>query len=238
MRPPLSRPLAATLVALLLLLAWDAGGGDLWLARLAGGHAGFALRDSFWLVTVLHRGGKALGWAVLLVLLLGLRWPTGVLRRLDAWERWQLVLSPLAAVAAVALLKHYSQTSCPWDLGEFGGPAHYVSHWAWGVRDGGSGHCFPAGHASVGFAYAGGWFALRRHAPRAAACWLAVALAAGLLLGLAQQLRGAHFLSHTLWSAWVCWVAGWAVDGTIALARRHAGGAGRARPGAAGLNQS
>ncbi len=30
-------------------------------------------------------------------------------------------------------------------------------------------------------------------------------LLAGLLLGAAQQLRGAHFMSHTLWTGWICW---------------------------------
>lgn len=211
-----SRPLASTALALVLLLAWDASGGDLWLARWAGGAAGFPWREEFWLTEVLHRGGKALGWVVWLGLLPMLRWPRGVLRRLTPGERWQLVLSALAGVAAVALLKHFSQTSCPWDLAEFGGRAQHVSHWLWGVRDGGPGHCFPAGHASAGFAFVGGWFALRRCAPRAATAWLAAALLAGLLLGISQQLRGAHFLSHTLWTAWVCWLVGWACD----LARR------------------
>jgi len=32
------------------------------------------------------------------------------------------------------------------------------------------------------------------------------------VLGLAQQWRGAHYMSHTLWTAWVCWVTGLAVD--------------------------
>lgn len=210
------RPLAITALALAVLLAWDASGGDLWLARLLAGPAGFSWRENFWLAEVLHHGGRAAGWAVWLGLLMQLRWPRGVLRRLTPGERWQLVLSALAGVAAVALLKHFSQTSCPWDLAGFGGRATHISHWLWGMRDGGPGHCFPAGHASVGFAFVGGWFALRRHAPRAAAAWLAAALLTGLVLGISQQLRGAHFFSHTLWSAWVCWLAGWACD----LARR------------------
>jgi membrane-associated PAP2 superfamily phosphatase len=42
--------------------------------------------------------------------------------------------------------------------------------------------------------------------------WLIAALAAGLLLGLVQQLRGAHYLSHTLWTAWICWAVGFAID--------------------------
>lgn len=220
MRP--SVPLAATLGSLALLLAWDAGGGDLWLAQQSGTPAGFPLRDAFWLASAMHRGGKTLSWALVLGLLAMVRWPVGLFRELARAERWQLVLGTLAAVGAVTLLKHASHTSCPWDLRAFGGTAAHVSHWAWGVRDGGPGHCFPAGHASAAFAFVGGWFALRRRAPRAAACWLGAALAAGLAFGIGQQLRGAHFLSHTLWSGWVCWTVGWAVDALVrATVRRQ-----------------
>jgi membrane-associated PAP2 superfamily phosphatase len=28
----------------------------------------------------------------------------------------------------------------------------------------------------------------------------------GAVFGWAQMVRGAHFPSHTMWSAWVCWV--------------------------------
>ena len=34
-------------------------------------------------------------------------------------------------------------------------------------------------------------------------------LLAGLLLGLTQTVRGAHYPSHTLWTAWICWTTGW-----------------------------
>ena len=44
------------------------------------------------------------------------------------------------------------------------------------------------------------------------AYWLAVSLAAVLSMGLAQQMRGAHYMSHTLWTAWLCWTAGLVVD--------------------------
>jgi len=124
----------------------------------------------------------------------------------------QLALTVLGSVIAVSIIKHASHTSCPWDLQEFGGVARYVSHWSWGVGDGGPGGCFPAGHASAAFAYVGGYFVLRRVSSRAAAIWLWTAVAAGLVLGVAQQLRGAHYMSHTLWTAWVCWTVGFAID--------------------------
>jgi membrane-associated PAP2 superfamily phosphatase len=37
-------------------------------------------------------------------------------------------------------------------------------------------------------------------------------VAVGLLLGLGQQLRGAHFMSHTLWSGLLCWLSAWGLD--------------------------
>lgn len=31
-------------------------------------------------------------------------------------------------------------------------------------------------------------------------------LVVGTLFGWAQMARGAHYPSHTLWSAWLCWL--------------------------------
>lgn len=214
-----SRILAFTVAALALILAWDASGGDLWLARQMGRTSGFALRENFWLTAVLHEGGRAVAWLLWLALLLALRWPPRFMRGLDLAARWQLVLAVLAAVLAINLLKYTSRSSCPWSLREFGGAATYVSHWIWGQGDGGPGHCFPAGHASAGFAFMTGWFVWRRVSPAMARAWLALALAAGLVLGIGQQLRGAHFMSHTLWTAWICWVVGWMMDTVFGMVR-------------------
>jgi membrane-associated PAP2 superfamily phosphatase len=80
------------------------------------------------------------------------------------------------------------------------------------MPDGGAGHCFPAGHASSGFAFVGGFFAFRKTDPGIARKWLLAALLAGLVLGIAQQLRGAHFMSHTLWTGFICWTLAFAID--------------------------
>ena len=60
-------------------------------------------------------------------------------------------------------------------------------------------------------------FVLRRVSPFAARAWLGCALVAGLLLGLAQQQRGAHYMSHTLWTAWLCWTTGFVADAALRL---------------------
>jgi membrane-associated PAP2 superfamily phosphatase len=154
---------------------------------------------------LLHDGGRLLGWAVLAALVVNIwrPWWNGPTPR----ERVAWVLVTLACLLLVPTLKRFSATSCPWDLQAFGGVANYVSHWQFGVADGGPGHCFPSGHAVAAFAFISGWFALRPHAPRAARMWLLGVLAFGALFGGAQLLRGAHYPSHTLWSAWICWTA-------------------------------
>ena len=213
-----------TLGILAAVVAWDAGGQDIPLARAFGSASGFPMREQWFFVQVLHEGARRLGWLLVLLLALGVWWPLGVLRRLDAGGRLQMALSALLALAAVSMVKNLSTTSCPWDLAEFGGVARYASHWALGVVDGGGGRCFPAGHASAGFAFVGGYFALRHNAPATARWWLAAAVLAGLVLGGAQQVRGAHFMSHTLWTGWLCWTVGWLCDlGVSALRPRLAG---------------
>lgn len=211
--PALPRPTSfatATLAMAAMLLAWDAGGLDLAVAAWAGTRAGFPWRDHWLLEQVLHHGGRALAWLLALALCLGVWWPMGPLRRLRRWQRLRLVAATLAGALAVSLLKGWSSASCPWDLQAFGGVARHLGHWT--LRpDGGGGHCFPAGHASAGFSFMSGYFSFREIDPALARRWLAAAIVAGLLLGAAQQLRGAHFMSHTLWTAWICWLSAWAV---------------------------
>ncbi|WP_027994785.1 phosphatase PAP2 family protein [Simplicispira psychrophila] len=217
----LSSDLAWTVASLLCLLAWDALGLDRALAHVFGNDSGFPMRHQWFFVQVLHEGPRRLAWLLVLFLALGVWWPTGILRRIDLGERLQWALSALLALGVVSVLKNLSSTSCPWDLAEFGGVARYASHWALGVLDGGGGRCFPAGHASAGFAFLGGYFALRRRQPHAARWCLAGALVAGLILGVAQQVRGAHFMSHTLWTGWLCWISGWGANQMAGVLRQR-----------------
>ena len=204
------RDVAVTLLALAALLAWDATGWDLATARWAGSSTGFALRDAWWTSRVLHDGGRWAAWALLLGLVVTtLRTPAAATGSTAAGpgraERWRWIAVMILAAVAVPLLKRYSDTSCPWDLAEFGGLASHVSHWRLGVPDGGPGHCFPSGHAVAAFAFFGLYFMWRDHDPRRARTWLAIVAVVGLAFGTAQLLRGAHYPSHTLWSAWLCW---------------------------------
>jgi membrane-associated PAP2 superfamily phosphatase len=157
----------------------------------------------------MHAGARNLGWIFLVAMLIGIWRPWGALRDLATADRVILFLSVLSALLSVTLIKGFSQTSCPWDLQAFGGLAPSVSHWNLWVRDGGGGHCFPAGHASTGFAFMAAYFGLRQNNATGAMKWLLVAVCIGFILGISQQMRGAHFMSHTLWTAWLCWTVGW-----------------------------
>jgi membrane-associated PAP2 superfamily phosphatase len=209
-RPCIWRPYAlVSLILLIAFLAWDSTTWDMQLATIWGEHSGFALRDNWWMAQIMHAGARNSGWIFFLAVLLSIWRPWGPLRALPTADRVSLFLSVLSALLAVTLIKGISQTSCPWDLQAFGGVAPYVSHWNLWVRDGGGGHCFPAGHASTGFAFMAAYFGLRQNNAPGAIKWLILASSVGFILGFSQQMRGAHFMSHTLWTAWLCWTVGW-----------------------------
>lgn len=201
-----------TLLALGLLVAWDASPLDITLAGFMGGETGFPLHENWLLTRVLHDGAKRAAWALAMGLCVAVWWPVGPLRRLSLQARLQLAATVLVAAFAVAAIKSFSYSSCPWNLSLFGGVARYASHWS-ALPDGGSGHCFPAGHASSGFSFLGGYFAFRRVDAGIARLWLFASLGAGLVLGIAQQFRGEHFMSHTLWTGFICWSIALAIDG-------------------------
>lgn len=212
-----------TALSFFLLLVWDFSELDLWMAHWFGSASGFPL-ESHWLWRdLLHDDIRLWPWVLELGLLVSIFWPLGTLKKLPMARRAQLALTTLVALLVVSTIKIYSRSSCPWDLQQFGGVATYVSHWSWGVRDGGTGGCFPAGHASAGFAFIGGFFVFRHVLPKTAWRWFAGAMLVGALFGLAQQIRGAHYMSHTLWTAWFCWTVAAAVDAAVSqlLARNR-----------------
>ncbi len=201
------RDLLTTLLAALVLVAWELSGLDLTVSARFGDAGGFPLRDAWWTRQLLHEGGRLLAMIVLVAMLADAirptlhRPPTGP----DRATRGLWIGATLACLLLIPAIKQVSKTSCPWDLSQFGGLAQHVSHWRWGVADGGSGHCFPSGHAGAAFCFFRQYSLWREHQPALARWLLLGVLAAGALFGWGQLVRGAHFVSHTLWSAWLCW---------------------------------
>jgi membrane-associated PAP2 superfamily phosphatase len=189
--------LAASLIWLLAR-----SGLDFYLSALAYSPAerAFPLRNA-WLTEALgHKGLRYLGTFLWFGLL-------GVAIAFPDWRREALhaALGALLAAAAVNVLRGWSAHSCPWDLAAFGGSAQWFALLAEVPAIPGPGRCLPSGHASSGFALFALYFALRDAHPREARAALALAWTLGLLATAVQVLRGAHFLTHGLWTAWISW---------------------------------
>ena len=128
------------------------------------------------------------------------------LRNWSASRRIGLRVVGMSAVivpTAISLLKQASTSHCPWDLQRYGGSAPYIRLLEWMPAGVEPGHCLPGGHASSALwliSLAAFWWP---HRPRTAVAVGMAMLAFGGAVGWIQQLRGAHFLTHTLWSAWL-----------------------------------
>mgnify|MGYP000082406545 CR=1 FL=1 len=105
--------------------------------------------------------------------------------------------------ATISLLKQMSRLHCPWDIGLFGGVEPYFRLLDLIPRGVSPGRCFPAGHASGGLWLASIMVFWLPGKPRTAWATGAGMLSVGVLMGVVQQLRGAHFTTHTLWSTWI-----------------------------------
>jgi membrane-associated PAP2 superfamily phosphatase len=175
--------------------------------------AGFPLRHSAFWSTVMHSGLKYLSIAIWLTLLVSwlllARWLRN--KHLRGVIGFTLLVAPLSALV-VSVLRSLSAHSCPWELAVYGGGAEYFRFFDSVPADPGTGRCVPSGHASAGFMWIAGYVAARRASPVAARLALALTLCLGVLTGLTQIVRGAHFLSHVLLTAWVCYAVAWVSD--------------------------
>lgn len=183
-------------------LGWELSGLDLLLTRQFGTVQGFPWRHAWLTEHLLHDGARRLAT------LLALVWLWDCVR--PVWpgpsraERAQALAVAVVCWAIVPLIKRSSTTSCPWDLTEFGGTATALSHLTWGLADGGPGHCFPSGHATTAFGFLALVALWRPYRPETAR-WMALSVGlAGLVLAFTQLARGAHHLSHSLWSGCLC----------------------------------
>jgi membrane-associated PAP2 superfamily phosphatase len=167
----------------------------------------FPLRDHWFLDEFMHQTMKALMIGIGMVpvaTLIADRVNGGML--LEYRVRRALVVVAVSAALvpiSISAIKSVSIYHCPWSLPRYGGYAPYLRIFDSLPPRMSAGHCFPAGHASSAL-----WipsialFWLPEH-PAKAYTIFAASLVPGLVLGLAQQARGAHFLTHTLWSVWI-----------------------------------
>lgn len=122
---------------------------------------------------------------------------------------YMFLISALST-ALIGLIKSQSSHACPIKMLE-NTPNGLI--WDFSSTNG---HCFPGGHASTGFALITGFFVYRLSQHRRALTFLYAGLIIGFILGWGQMMRGEHFLSHNLWTAWIIYALNSTVYALIA----------------------
>lgn len=168
----------------------------------------WALQHHWLTETLLHRHIRTLNEIVVLTLLGYWLWRHFALKNRSKKQQALgiLLLSLLLSFAAVAVLKRLLPMECPWDLQQFGGSSAFWGLFATRPDSVPTTQCFPAGHASIGFAWLALYYYWYEVKPQKAWQGLLIGASAGLLLGFVQQLRGAHFISHDIATAAICWL--------------------------------
>lgn len=163
-------------------------------------HGSFPLRNNWSLAVLNHRYVKDILIAVYVFYLLA--W-VGSFKvsslKAQRFELGYFFFVAILSTAVIGLIKSQSAHACPWNMTV---PTAQGFMWNFSATHG---HCFPGGHAATGFALMTGFFAYRIYRPARAYFFLITGLILGFAFGWAQMMRGAHFLSHNLWTAWIIW---------------------------------
>jgi membrane-associated PAP2 superfamily phosphatase len=161
-----------------------------------------------WLLeTVIHQGGKYLTETIgIIVFILAVRsfavkssfYPH---RQAFVFLFIAIIINPII----ITSLKNITHIYCPWDLKLFGSTQPYIRLFSAVTENLKVGHCFPAAHAGGGFTFISFYFFLWLVKAEYKYYGLGFGILLGLIFGIAQQLRGAHFLSHDVFSLAICW---------------------------------
>lgn len=196
---------------LLCLTLFEFSPTDLWLQRLF-----FNMSEHQWILSrtepvsrfLLYDGCKYLliMFAVSLLISLTFCNRSETIRRHKRGIRI-VILSLILVPLSVACLKTLTNVACPKDLTEFGGNIVYIKtleHYPASQRPATGQRCFPAAHASGGFALMSLFFLFEsvRGRRRALYCSLGI----GWAMGGYKMLIGDHFLSHTIVSMLLAWL--------------------------------
>ena len=186
-------------------------GGDFFFAEKIYALQGYewSLNDHWVTNKLLHKGGKHLSTLAIVVIIA--LYIFVLASKSEQRKKWRspllyLILSSLVSVILVSLLKVLTNMDCPWNLNQFGGDRPFIGLFEHRPQEMGSGKCFPAGHASAGYAWVGLYFFFKMIIPKYRWLGLLCGIMVGLTFGISQQLRGAHFISHDIATIFICWL--------------------------------
>lgn len=177
------------------------------------------MKSSWLLERLIHKGGRHLV-ALLVLINLAIFLSTWLDVRIRPYRLGlgYLLAATMTSMLIISGLKGITHIDCPWSYQRYGGDLPYATITSM-IFGSGTGRCFPAGHASGGYAWVALYFVCDLYRPQWRRPALALGLMLGLVFGLAQQIRGAHFLSHDLTTLAICWYT--SLAGYYWLSLRH-----------------
>lgn len=186
----------------------ESSGLDTWLSAHfydAGQHL-WPYKDHWFIQKVLHKGGRLVFFGIIALILgfLGRSFLSSSLKNYRHSLAY-LLLASISGPLIIMFLKNHTHIYCPWDLQFFGSTKPYIRWFDSVPNTAPIGHCFPAAHAGSGYTFISFYFFFLSMQPRLKWHGLAFGLKLGLLYGITQQMRGAHFLSHDVASLAICW---------------------------------
>ena len=157
---------------------------------------------------IFYDGIKKLYIALILVVLTGLLFFRKN-RLIQAYQQGLLIvcLSSLVVPLMVGALKASTNTPCPREITRYNGNEPYVTvlgRYPENFKQTKRARCFPAGHASGGFALLSLFFLFKKRRNKIIA--LLSALTMGWSIGIYKMLIGDHFLSHTVATMILAWL--------------------------------
>lgn len=179
---------------------------DFKLADFIYHHLQWRMKKTFFFDTLMHRFSRYV--LILIYLIILGHFIAKVTKKDDlagAYHLLILLITIGTSVLWVTTLKRILEVDCPWDLLRYGGEKPFFSLFNYPVSYLPSAHCFPASHASVGFSWLAVFFYFKATKQINDYKTLGLILFIGVCFGIGQQLRGAHFISHDVWSFIICW---------------------------------
>ena len=215
--------LSLSLLCFILAVLFHQTQVDVSLARLFYiGGAKWLYQDSFWTETILHKGGMKLiiiGFSIYILKFIYELYQKKLTREQKV-EKIYFLLTYILTVTVIGLLKKQTTLPCPWHVKEFDGPRDFQAIWTLFNSLYPKGNCFPAGHASAGYGLFVLYFAKSLY-QRSSLKYLLPGLTLGLIFGISQQFRGAHFLSHDLITVTLCLLLPLTVTYTLHFLRKR-----------------
>jgi len=118
-----------------------------------------------------------------------------------------VLLSSITVPLSVGVLKAVTHIPCPKNIQQYGGSYPHITlfkHYPQNFQQSQNIQCYPAGHASGGFALMSLFFLFKKRKHRIIA--LVSSITTGWVTGGYKMLIGDHFLSHTLVTMLLAWL--------------------------------